>query len=217
MSNVLPGAMLVLLFAAPLHAQATRLTGRDCGLEKEVACRRVLVTEPTWAIRAASWGDEAAAEYNSDLNFMASFGVVAPVARRIGIGALATVGLGSDDGPYLGAGPRLRWHAGSRVAVDLTPTLLLLRPQEQGWGLLDAAVMYRDRVGLAFQVSPFDREVYDYSDPENTTVTNSRSTALFAGLRLGMKPGRIGLVADAVLTVAAVVYAVVTCAGGGCS
>lgn len=212
MPNALLGTMLLLLFVAPLHAQKAPLSGRDCGLEKEAPCRRVLVTEPTWAVRAARWGEEATAEGESDWNFIASFGAVAPVARRIGLGAVATVGAGEDG--YLGIGPRLRWHAGSRVTVDVTPTVLLLRGGGQGWGLLDAAVMYRDQVGLALQVSTFDHELYDYSNPDIVTTTTSKSTVLFAGLRLGSKPGRIGLLVDAAALAAGVVLAMITCAGG---
>lgn len=215
MLKALLGTMLLALLAAPLPAQQAPLRGRDCGLEGEAPCRRVLVTEPTWAIRAARWGDETSAEVENDWNFMASFGAVAPVAGRIGLGAVATVGVGETG--YLGIGPRLRWHAGSRVAVDVTPTVLLFRGEGQGWGLLDAAVMYRDRVGLALQVSTFEHELYDYSNPDLVTTTSSRSTVLFAGLRLGSKPGRFGLLADAAVLVAGVVLMMISCGGGGCS
>ena len=211
MSAITRCAVLALFLASPLGAQSSSLSGHDCGQDEGVACRRILVTEPTLGFRVSG-----AADNSWSSNLAASFGTVWPVARRIGVGAVATIGIVEES--YLGLGARLRWHATSKVAVDITPTYLLFRGDDEnpGRGLFDAAVMYRDRVGLSMQLA--SSTYYSCDGAESCDMTTKKtSSVLFAGLRLAGKPGRYGIVAEAALVVVAALALVFTCGGDGCS
>ena len=208
MSHVMRGAVLVLALWSPLDAQSAPLSGTDCGQEVGVPCKRVLVTEATYGLRLSGTDNGA-----GRINLAGSFGAVVPVARRIGVGAVAAAGLWDET--YLGLGARLRVHASPGVALDFTPTYLLYRSgSDQGRGLLDVAVMYRDRIGVIAQVASFTYNACPDDDPSCAMTTQQKSTVLFAGVRLGSKPGRVGLLVDVALLVVGIVAYMIDCSSG---
>ncbi len=208
----------IVIAAAPLGAQAASpLPARDCGRGVAIRCGPKVITEATYSLRLSGKPEGSNHSGGPEFgNIAASFGVVTPVAERIGVGAVATVGLWS--GLYLGLGARLRFQASTKVAVDVTPTYLVARGGDPGHprGMLDAAVMFSDQVGISAQLTSFHVTSYDYTDPYNTTMTTRNRMALFTGLRLGSKPGRYGILADAVALAGVFGLYAVACHNGAC-
>ena len=208
----------VILAVAPLGAQSSSLRpAGDCGRGVAIRCGPKVITEATYSLRLS--GRPNGSNYSGGAEFgniAASFGAVTPVTERIGVGAVATVGLWSDF--YLGLGARLRWHTSPKVAVDITPTYLVARGGDPGHprGMLDAAVMFSDQVGISAQLAAFHVTSYDFTDPYNTIMTTRNRMALFTGLRLGSKPGRYGILADAVALAGVFGVYAVACSSGRC-
>ncbi|MEO5826930.1 MAG: hypothetical protein ABIR59_13650 [Gemmatimonadales bacterium] len=178
--------------------------------------RPQLITEATYAVRVTgrsdgitSFGGPARA------NATASIGFVTAIAGRFGIGVVGTAGLDSEF--FLSVGPRLRWDATPIVSVDVTPQYLVGKSGPGPSRLaLDVAVMHRDRIGASLRVGTF-RHVINANGPGEFEYGEIDRTAIFAGLRLGRKPGRFAILADAVALVGVIGLYVVACnAGSGC-
>lgn len=208
---------LALMLATPLVAQQSAgLSGHDCGRRVGERCQSRIVTEASFGLRLSGKADQVSTfDGAAALNIAATLGVVRPVARRIGLGAVATLGVWDDL--YLAAGARMRLHATPRVAIDLTPGYILARGNSAaGRALLDMSVMYRDAVGVSVQLGSFVQTRYAPGFPADPMFEQVRTRSVFAGLRLGSKPARYGLVADAVAVVATALLFVIVCNNQGC-
>lgn len=200
----------VLPHAAPAQSPITPAAANP-------ARRPLLITEGTYALRftggtdgVTSFGGPARA------NATASIGVVTPIADRFGIGVIGTAGLDSEF--FLSIGPRLRLEATPTVSVDITPQYLV---GESGPGpsrlAVDLAVMHRDRIGASLRIGSFRHVVAGSGVPEQYEYREVDRTAIFAGLRLGRKPGRFAILADAVALAGVFGWYVIACStGSGC-
>lgn len=179
--------MLVLHLAMELHAQAP--TG---------------ITESSYAARLGNnW------EPGPDKIFAATFGLIAPISPRVGIGAVGQVGVSGDL--YSAVGPRLRIHANRDLAVDLTPLVRLSSGGSRtGRAWLDAGLIYRDQVGLGLTFHLVDQAFFVQRPPWHEV--RKGQPIVTAGVRLGSRPGRVGMVA---MVVAGVAGAIAFMAGGG--
>ena len=128
----------------------------------------------------------------SRLAFALDAGGLLPVGSRTALGLVGGLGVQGDIG-YFMLGPRLRFVATPRLAVDVTPAMMFLRDDNrEGDLLLDVAVLYRQTVGLALRVAPglerHDRTSFDAPPYTGTTFAT--------GVRVGGKPGtKLGSVA----------------------
>lgn len=199
----------------PVSAQDPIVPAGDaCGQPVGVACHTRLVTDATYSTRISREGYEENVFGDAPtFNISASIGFVSPIIPRFGVGVVGTVGIWDDF--YFSIGPRLRWFASSTMTVDVTPQYIVNRSQPgSGRGVLDVGVMYRDAIGVSLQVGSFQR--YRYNADFSETEVFDR-TMVMAGLRLGSKPGRWGMLADAVALAGAFALFAAVCGGGGCS
>lgn len=178
--------------------------------------KSTLITEASYSARVAGGADKVNSfDGPAAVNLSAAIGMVKPVASKIDLGAVATLGVWGDF--YLAAGPRLRFHASRAVAVDITPQLIVARGSSgSARGMLDAAVMYKDQIGLSVQFTAFDHYVYGPNFPIDFMTEIQRKPALFAGFRLGNKPGRYGMLADAVALAGVLTLFLLVCSNSGC-
>ncbi len=150
-------------------------------------------------------------------NITASLGFLTPVTPRVGVGIIGTAGLDSEF--FFGIGPRLKWDATPTVSVDVTPQYLLSR---SGPGpspvTVELAVMHKDRIGGSLRFGGYRHHVAGPNFPEEFEYQEFDRIAVFAGVRLGSKPGRFAILADAIALLGvygAYLYACNT--GSGCS
>lgn len=177
----------------------------------------VFVTEATYGLRMAGGADKINTfEGPSRANVSINVGAVKPLGSRVGLGAVATAGIWNNF--YLAAGPRLRVNASPKVAIDLTPSVIIAGSNvDEGHFLLDAAAMYRNKVGFSVQVASFRQFTYAYDAGGAFSSSSSKKVAVYAGLRLGSTPGLIGIAADALTLVGAfALYAIACGSGSGC-
>lgn len=176
-----------------------------------------LITEASYSVRLAG-GPDGVNSFGGPSRFHlgAAIGTVKPVSSKFGVGAVATVGVWDDF--YFAAGPRFRFHASPTVAVDVTPQLVIKRGDNTaGRGLLDLAVMYKDQIGMSVQLASFNQYSYGSFDENGFLPSTVESKpALFAGFRLGGKPGRYGMLADGVALVSLISLLIIVCSNNGC-
>lgn len=177
--------------------------------------RPVLITEASYALRVAGElpGTESVTG-PSLVNLNTSLGFLIPVRPRIGLGAVVTAGL--QDELYLAVGPRIRFHASPVIAVDLTPQYVVAGGRlGNGRSMLDASVMYRDRIGLSVLFgSAWNLRVA--STIPDYTVDEVNRPSLYAGIRLGSKPGRWGMAVDGVALAGLFGLVLLACGNGAC-
>jgi hypothetical protein len=195
-----------------LSAQAAKFSGRDCGREAGMPCRLEVITEATYGQRIVGRSADG-----GNQQIAATLGVLKPVASQLGIGLVATAGLW-NGGLMFEVGPRLRWYASPAVAVDVTPAFVARGRQvpQQGPVMLDAAVLYRNKIGLSVQLTSAPRVRFTYDQAGNPLANIANVPTLFAGVRLGSKPGRYGFLLDAVAALGTFVVFLIICSNGGC-
>lgn len=165
------------------------------------AQRPVLVTESAFATRLGDHSQLGPSKMPS-----VTVGFVAPVSKRIGVGAVVQGGVAGDL--YSSAGPRVRIQASPDLALDLTPLVRLsaARP-ETGRMWLDAGLMYRDLVGVGMTLHVIDQ--YVSLDEPSWSETRQAQPVVTAGLRLGSRSGRIGAgVLGLAMVAAAIAYSI---------
>ena len=201
----------------PAVAQSARvLSGVDCGQRAGRDCRTSIITEATYSLRLSGKANQRN-EFGGPAwaNAAAHIGFVTPLARRVQVGAVGTIGLW--DGFYAAVGPRVRYHATADVAVDLTPQVVLQHSQPGGGKvLLDLGVLYRNQIGISVQLGQFQQTHYgpNFPDAFDAEVVDRR--AVFAGIRLASKPGRLGMLADATALAGLFAFYYIACATSGC-
>lgn len=185
--------------------------------ESSPARRPQLITEGTYGLRFTG-GSDGVASFGGPprANATASIGYVTQIADRFGIGVIGTAGLDSEF--FLSIGPRLRWDATPTISVDVTPQYLVGKSGPGPSRLtLDLAVMHKDRVGASLRIGSFRHSVPGPGFPEQYEYREVDRTAIFAGLRLGRKPGRFAILADAVALAGVLGFYVIACStGSGC-
>lgn len=181
----------------------------------QVSEKPTLITEATYATVIAGRTNETGSyEGPARFNLSAALGVVKSVTPGFGVGGILTVGVWDDF--YLAIGPRLRMRASPKVNVDVTPQVILTRGNAgAGKATIDIAAMYREQIGFAVQVGSFPRYTTVGEFPDYTLVIDNRP-ALFAGFKLGSKPGRYGILADAVALASTFALYLAICASNGC-
>ncbi|MEO5799750.1 MAG: hypothetical protein ABIZ70_13835 [Gemmatimonadales bacterium] len=201
MSAVARWTLLVTLIAAPALGAQSKST---------------FITEATYGTRLFG-GPDGVNNYDGPARFnvSAALGSLGRVSSRIDLGPIVTVGVWDDL--YLAAGPRLRVHASPKVAIDVTPQYVLNRGnQAAGHALIDAAVMYRDQIGLSVQLGSFRQYRFGPSPTGEVEYQEFKRAGLFGGVRLGGKPGRYGILADAVALASTVALFIIVCSNRGC-
>jgi hypothetical protein len=177
---------------------------------------QTFVTDATYSTRLTTQqnGNYGISGEAGRLNVAATMGYTWRIAPRLSLGPVATAGLWSEL--YLGIGPRISLAASPTITVDVTPSYLISRSGEMGnpRAMLDAAVMYKGKIGLSLQAAGF-HQYYFHSDPYTPPLAERR-TILFGGVRFGSKPGRVGIAADLLALTAAIAAYAIVCHGGGC-
>lgn len=179
----------ILLFARPNLSWCAARTACGVLLMLTVvpagqAQRPVLVTESAFARRLGDSRQDGPGEILS-----VTVGFVAPVSKRIEVGAVVQGGVSNDL--YSAVGPRVRIQASPDLAIDLTPLVRLSAANpETGRMWLDAGLMYRDLVGVGMTLHVIDQHVSLHAPP--WSETRQAQPVVTAGLRLGSRPGRIG-------------------------
>ena len=189
----------------------------------EPACANTWITEASYARRVAggpsrpNGGIFGAYEYGEAgaWHLTATTGIVHGVSRRVGIGAVVSAGLWSEL--YASLGARLRLGLSPEVTLDLTPTVVIAGDDvEVPDAMLDASVMWRDRIGVSVQAGAITAYTYRPDPPPGDPYTTTRRRlAMSAGIRLGEVPGRIGILADAAALAGLFGVYLLYC-GGGC-
>ncbi|MES2305629.1 MAG: hypothetical protein V4558_08980 [Gemmatimonadota bacterium] len=178
--------------------------------------KATLITEATYGTRM-SGGPDNINSYDGPARFnvSAAIGSLGHITPRFDFGPILTVGVWDDF--YLAAGPRMRFHASPKVAVDVTPQYILTRSNPgSGHALLDAAVMYRDQIGFAVQMGTFSQYRYGPTPGGEIDYQQFQKEGVFAGFRMGGKPGRYGILADAVALASTLALFVAVCSNRGC-
>ena len=127
------------------------------------------------------------------------------LSSRLAVGITGSAGLLSQS--YVAIKPRVRLWVSPAVSLDVAPGVVLTRGPPSL--IAEASIMYRDRIG--FSVQGFSNP--DYTFENGSTVRHNRFD-LFAGVRLGSKPGLVGIAGDALAFLVVIGAYLITCRNG---
>lgn len=202
-------ALLLLLLAHPAAAQdathrsETFVRGCNSPPLRDSGCKNFVVTEAAYFIRVP--GKERESD-RRPVGAAVDIGVMHNFGSRVALGVAGSAGLLSEG--YIAVKPRARLWLSSTTSIDLAAGVVL---HGEPPVTVEASIMFRDRIGFTLQ---------GFSNPDflfdNGQIVRRDRFDLFAGVRLGSKPGRIGILGDATAILVLFGAFILACRNGGC-
>lgn len=174
----------------------------------EAGCRTFWLTEAAYGARVAGGVKDPFSPSNPHFGATVDVGGLVNLGGPLALGGTASVALQGDL--YFALKPRARFWVSPVMSVDVSAGPAFSGPPTF---VAEASIMYRDRIGFAVQAMPLESVLYD---PVTTQTSLIRKTALYAGLKLGSRPGLFGILADGAAVAVTIGAFIIACSGNRC-
>ena len=177
--------------------------GCKAGRTLVTGCRTYRITEAAYFVRVPTGGDGLD---RANRAATVDLGVMHNISSRVGLGVAGSVGLANEF--HLVVKPRARFWLGPTTSLDLAPGLVLSGSPRF---VAETSIMYRDKIGFSlFGLSNLEYRI------ENGLAVQRNRFDLYAGIRLGSKPGLFGIAGDALAFLVAIGAVLIACGNNGC-